>query len=75
MTWALHHCDSSSPIPQVGDPTYYRRRTPEDSRVDPARPLAEAFDLLRIADSARYPAFVAMRGRRFRIQIKRLDES
>lgn len=75
MTWALDHCDSSSPTSQQGNPTYYRRRSPEDSRVDPARPLAEAFDLLRVADPARYPAFFEMRGRRFRIRIDRMDGS
>ncbi|HMS81238.1 MAG TPA: formyltransferase family protein [Burkholderiaceae bacterium] len=73
MTWALRHCDATRPRPQHGEPTHYRRRTPEDSRVDPARPLAEAFDLLRIADPERYPAFFEWRGAKYRLRIERME--
>jgi methionyl-tRNA formyltransferase len=73
MTWALRHCDASRPRPQHGEPTHYRRRTPADSRIDPSRPLAEAFDLLRIADPDRYPAFFEYRGATYRIRLERMD--
>ena len=72
LSWALDHCDRSTPRPQVGEPTFYRRRSPEDSRIDPARPLAEAFDLLRVADPERYPVFFDHRGQRWRLRLDRL---
>lgn len=75
MSWALDNCDSGSPTPQVGEPTYYPRRTPDDSRIDPTKPLAEAFDLLRIADPERYPAYFEMRGKRFSIRIERMEDT
>lgn len=73
MTWALDHAENPSPRAQADDePSYYRRRTPEDSRVDPLRPLAESFDLLRVADPSRYPAFFEYRGQRYRIRIEKV---
>lgn len=55
--------------------TWYRKRTPDDSRVDPARPLADQFDLLRVADAERYPAFFEHRGHRYVITVKKVDAS
>lgn len=72
MTWALDHCATTRPRPQQGAPTHYRKRTPEDSRVDPLRPLAESFDLLRVADPERYPAFFEHRGQKYRIRVEKV---
>ena len=55
--------------PQVGDPTYFSRRAPWDSRLDPERSIAEQFDLLRVVDNERYPAWFEHRGRRYVLQI------
>jgi UDP-2,4-diacetamido-2,4,6-trideoxy-beta-L-altropyranose hydrolase len=54
---------------QSGPSSYYRRRQPDDSKLDPQRPLAEQFDLLRVVDNARYPAFFNYRGRRYRLLV------
>lgn len=72
MTWALDHCEQARPRAQQGEPSYYRRRTPADSEIDPARPLAESFDLLRVADPERFPAFFVHRGQKYRIRIDKL---
>jgi UDP-2,4-diacetamido-2,4,6-trideoxy-beta-L-altropyranose hydrolase len=55
---------------QVGEPTFYPRRRPEDSRLDVERTIAEQFDLLRVADNQRYPAFFTYRGRDFLLRIE-----
>ena len=60
----------SAGVPQVGTPTFYRRRTPKDSRLDPERTLAEQFNLLRVVDNEQYPAFFEWHGRRFTIKIE-----
>ena len=60
--------DEPSPlegIEQCGEPTSYPRRVPPDSRLDPNRTIAEQFDLLRVADPVRLPAYFLHRGRRF----------
>lgn len=76
MTEAVERFGNIKPEPQVGDPgPYLRRRTPEDSRVDPSRTLAEQFDLLRIADAERYPAFMEFRGHRYVIRLERVKQN
>ncbi|SFC96285.1 UDP-4-amino-4,6-dideoxy-N-acetyl-beta-L-altrosamine N-acetyltransferase [Thiohalospira halophila DSM 15071] len=54
---------------QHGEESFYPRRGPEDSRLDPERSLAEQFNLLRVVDNERYPAFFEWRGRRFQLHI------
>ena len=61
--------------PQAGEPTWFRRRRPEDSRLDPGKSIAEQFDLLRVVDNQRYPAFFEHRGRRYALRIEKLDDA
>ena len=42
---------------QEGMVTYYPRRWPQDSKLDPMLSIAEQFELLRIVDNHDYPAF------------------
>ena len=56
--------------PQTGEASHYRRRRPANSRLDPERTLAEQFDLLRVVDNDRYPAFLEWRGRSYNIRVK-----
>jgi methionyl-tRNA formyltransferase len=74
MTWAVAHCDHATPREQQGQPSYYARRTPADSEVAPTMTFEQAFDLLRVADEDRYPAFIRMRGKRYRIRLDLLPE-
>jgi len=60
--------------PQTGEASWYRRRTPEDSRLDPDRSIAEQFDLLRVVDNERYPAFFEYRGRRYLLRVETMPD-
>jgi methionyl-tRNA formyltransferase len=71
MDWALENCNLVTPRKQFGDPSFYRKRSPADSQIDPHLPLADSFDLLRVADPQRYPAWFEHLGRRFTIRIER----
>lgn len=63
------------PVPQSSEAgSWYRRRTPQDSRLDPEKSIASQFDLLRVCDPDRYPAFVEYRGRKFKITLEQMDE-
>jgi methionyl-tRNA formyltransferase len=57
------------PQPQTGPPSGYRRRTPMDSALDPDKSLREQFNLLRVVDNERYPAFFDLDGRRYVVRI------
>jgi methionyl-tRNA formyltransferase len=65
MDWAIANHATVSPQVQTGEATYYERRRPEDSRVQPDQSIAEIFDLLRIADPKRYPVHFEHRGRTY----------
>jgi methionyl-tRNA formyltransferase len=57
-------------VPQTGESTFYRRRSPEDSKLDPHKSIAEQFNLLRVVDNEQYPAFVEWMGRRYTLRIE-----
>ncbi|HEY9900175.1 MAG TPA: UDP-2,4-diacetamido-2,4,6-trideoxy-beta-L-altropyranose hydrolase [Pantanalinema sp.] len=59
--------------PQLGDATYYPRRTREDSRLDPERSLADQMNLLRVVDNERYPAFFDWGGERYVLAVHKAD--
>ncbi|NEO50822.1 formyltransferase family protein [Moorena bouillonii] len=54
---------------QSGDSTYYSRRKPKDSRLDPERTIKEQFNLLRVVDNERYPAFFELNGEVYILKI------
>ena len=56
-------------IAQEGDESFYRKRTPEDSRLDINKTIAEQFNLLRIVDNDSYPAFFEIDGHRYFLKI------
>lgn len=74
LDWAIVNADSTEPLEQVGGASYFRKRTPEDSRIDPQLNIAEQFDLLRICDPVRFPAFMDMRGRRYEILLRPVEQ-
>ncbi|MGR8932924.1 MAG: formyltransferase family protein [Gammaproteobacteria bacterium] len=76
MDDAVRGFGTIAPRPQAPEgATYYRRRMPEDSRLDAHKTLAEQFDLLRVCDAERYPCFFDYRGRRFKLTIEKYEES
>lgn len=70
MTQAVTLFNCLSPVQQEGDPgPYMSKRTPADSQLDPHKSIAEQFDLLRVVDNQRYPAFFDYRGKRYLVRI------
>jgi len=55
--------------PQEGQETFYEKRTPSDSELDPDKALSEQFNLLRVVDNERYPAFFRLNGHKYFIKI------
>lgn len=55
---------------QTGESTFYKRRTPSDSVLDPEKSIAEQFNLLRVVDNERYPAHFEWRGRCYNLKIE-----
>jgi methionyl-tRNA formyltransferase len=56
-------------IPQFGDESFYKKRTIADNELDPNKSIADNFNLLRIVDNERYPAFFYMNKKKYIIKI------
>ena len=52
------------PTEQQGEPSSYRKRTSEDSRLDPTKSLNELWDQMRVCDNEAYPAWFEIDGKR-----------
>lgn len=75
MFQAVEQFDSVRPKEQAGDPgPYMAKRSSVDSELDPNKTIAEQFDLLRVIDSRRYPAFMNHRGKKYLIRIEKVED-
>ena len=72
MNRAVDEFDKIKPKPQCSaSGSYFRRRTPEDSRLDPKKTIAEQFNIIRVSDPNRFPAFIDYRGFRYVIKVEK----
>jgi methionyl-tRNA formyltransferase len=56
-------------IEQNGDSSYYPKRTAKDSELDIDKSIAEQFNLLRVCDNERYPAYFFKNGIKYFLKI------
>lgn len=56
---------------QEGDSSFYPKRTPKDSKLDPQKTIQEQFNIFRVVDNERYPAFFEIDGKRYNLKIER----
>lgn len=79
MSEAIELFNSISPIKQaiahscLNTPSL-RKRTPEDSALDLDKSLLDQFNLLRVVDSERYPAYIDHLGHRYKITIEKAND-
>lgn len=66
----LNFWPNVTPVPQDGEPTYFRRRTRADDEIAVNKSIAENFDHLRIVDNHRYPAWFRFRGRSYILRVE-----
>ena len=59
---------------QTGKESFYPKRTAADSELDPQKSLVDTFDLLRIVDNERYPAFFKHKGHTYILKIYKKGE-
>lgn len=57
---------------QAGEGSFYSRRREMDSALDPSQSLEAQFNLLRVVDNQRYPAFFYLNGQRYSLRIDRV---
>ena len=75
MDFAIENFEKITPVDQIpsGREIRYQRRTPDNSRIDPFQSIAEQFNLLRVCDPNRFPAFFELNGHKYRLILERYD--
>ena len=58
-------------VKQTGNSTFYPRRTAQDSELKINSTLKEQFNLLRVCDNERYPAFFIVEGIKYYLKIEK----
>ena len=56
------------------EPSYYPRRSPADSRIDPSQSIKSQFDRIRVCDPNRFPAFFELHGKKYKLILEKLDD-
>jgi methionyl-tRNA formyltransferase len=73
MSDALKNHKDIVPKPQSSTGvTYFERRDPDDSRINPSETILSQFNMLRVCDPERFPAFFEHLGQRYNIVIKKI---
>jgi methionyl-tRNA formyltransferase len=55
---------------QSGEITFYKSRDPNDSQLDVDKTIQQQFNLLRVVDNVRYPAYFEISGQRYSLKIE-----
>jgi methionyl-tRNA formyltransferase len=59
---------------EFAEATYFPRRDPRHSRIDPKMSIASQFDKIRVCDPIRYPAHFSYRGKKYKLIIEKTDD-
>lgn len=76
IEFAIENFGTINPKPQstVMRATYYPKRAPSDSKVDPSKSIAEQFDLIRVCDVNRFPAYFEHLGQKYILRVEKSNE-
>jgi methionyl-tRNA formyltransferase len=59
---------------QVGDESFYPKRSAMDSKINIDESILSQFNILRTVDNERYPAFFELNGIKYKLLISKLEE-
>ena len=73
---AVKEFDTVIPVEQNQsiEPTYFPRRKPVDSKIDPELSIATQFDLIRVSDPIRFPAYFYLRGHKYKLILEEIND-
>ena len=76
INFAVKNFKSVTPAVQEenGNAIYYPKRTPADSRIDVNKSIAEQFDLIRVCDPNRFPAYFEYLGIRYILKLEKIHD-
>jgi methionyl-tRNA formyltransferase len=65
----VDNIDEMLPVQQVGNESFYKRRTLEDDKIDINEPLIKQFNHFRICDNEKFPLWFEYLGKRYILKI------
>ena len=65
----INNYDTMIGKPQEGKSTFYSKRTPKNSELDIDKSISSQFNLLRVVDNERYPAFFYLNDKKYIVKI------
>ncbi len=76
INFAVQNLSTVSPLAQEGtdDSSYYPKRKVADSRIDVNKSIADQFDLIRVCDPNRFPAYFEHLGSRYTLKLEKSHE-
>ncbi len=73
MDFAVREYSSVEPYEQRDiPPSYYPKRSPDDSRLDPSQSIECLFNQMRVCDPKRFPAKFELFGQDYKITLKKI---
>lgn len=74
MCFAVENFNTVKPEPQSStvQPSYHPRRSPSHSQINPKKSIEEQFDLIRVCDPNRFPAYFELYGKRYIIRLEKI---
>ena len=74
LDYAVEQFGKVIPIPQRTniEPTYYPKRSPIDSKIDPFLSIASQFDKIRVCDPVRFPAYFELHGCTYKCTLEKI---
>ena len=73
---AVKEFETVIPIQQSAniEPTYFPRRKPVDSKIDPHLSIATQFNLIRVCDPIRFPAYFDLHGFKYKLILEKIND-
>jgi methionyl-tRNA formyltransferase len=73
MDFAVENFDTIEPQKQSAaiKPTYHPKRSPANSKIDPKKSIEDQFDLIRVCDPDRFPAYFELHGHKYNIRLEK----
>ena len=75
MSFAVENFRNVEPQEQDGKGiSFWPKRTPKDSEINSQQSIEEQFDLIRVCDPDRFPAYFYKGGKKYTLKVEAVDE-
>lgn len=76
INFAVQNFKLIKPTPQKNniEQTFFPKRNPIDSRIDPNMSIESQFNKIRVCDPKRYPAYIELHGFKYKLTLKKISD-